>query len=124
MDNNNPMQHQFINAYCDYLLLQLVAVLREVKYLEIRSTEEIPDSASAMYSRNDTFRQYLANLDLTVHLYNKVRTTVLEVEFPLVEGQLEQIDTQLEKAEKSLDWNNDSKCLFTHILKYYSNFLC
>ena len=63
------------------LLLQLVAVLREVKYLEIRGSEEIPGSAATIYSKNDTFRQYVANLDLTVQWYNKVRTTVLEVMF-------------------------------------------
>ena len=51
---------------------QLVAVLREVKYLEIRNKEEIPNSASTMYSKNDTFRKYVANLDLTVQWYNKV----------------------------------------------------
>ncbi len=54
------------------LLLQLVAVLREVKYLEIRGSEEIPRSAAEMYSKNQTFRQYVANLDLTVQWYNKV----------------------------------------------------
>ncbi len=56
----------------DWFTLQLVAVLREVKYLEIRATEEIPGSAKEMYSKNDTFRQYVANLDLTVQWYNKV----------------------------------------------------
>lgn len=87
---------------------QLVAVLREVKYLEIRGSEEIPESAAAIYSKNDTFRQYVANLDLTVQWYNKVRTTVLEVEYPLVEGQLEQIDVQLQRAEKDLNWNSEA----------------
>ena len=69
------------NLYCDILvgrfsnelnLFQLVAVLREVKYLEIRASEEIPGSAADIYSKNDTFRQYVANLDLTVQWYNKV----------------------------------------------------
>ena len=85
--------------------LQLVAVLREVKYLEIHGRDDIPESASAIYAKNDTFRQYVANLDLTVLWYNKVRENVLEVEFPLVEQQLDQIDQQLLKAEKELSWN-------------------
>jgi dynein heavy chain len=46
-----------------------------------------------------------------VHLYNKVRNTILEVEFPLVEGQLQEIDVQLEQAEKSLNWESDGKVL-------------
>ncbi|KAJ8318719.1 LOW QUALITY PROTEIN: hypothetical protein KUTeg_003810 [Tegillarca granosa] len=86
---------------------QLTAVLREVKYLEMRQQEEIPGSASNMYSKNDTLWQYVTNLDLSVHLYNKVRNTILEVEFPLVEGQIKDLDVDLEQAEKSLNWNSE-----------------
>ena len=39
--------------------------------------------------------------------YNKVRETVLEVEFPLVESQLMSIDQQLQKSEKDLSWEGD-----------------
>ena len=52
-----------------------MAVLREVKYLEIREKEEVPNSASSIYSKNDTFRKFVANLDLTVQWYNKVSET-------------------------------------------------
>lgn len=85
---------------------QLTAVLREVKYLESSSQEDIPASAAEMYKSNDTLWKYLTNLDLSVHLYNKVRNTILEVEFPLIEGQLQDIDVQLEQAEKSLNWES------------------
>jgi hypothetical protein len=170
---------------------QLTAVLREVKYLDGREEQEIPESAKAMFAKNDTFWRFVTNLDLTVHvnitiglnqtykfsdecihdylyicidgyhsntlksccylltflkikmqpifkikqmkimtfapntmkksiiyiihikhvLYNKVRNTILEVEFPLVEGQLQEIDVQLEQAEKSLNWESDGKVL-------------
>ncbi|XP_070187600.1 dynein beta chain, ciliary-like isoform X2 [Littorina saxatilis] len=86
---------------------QLVAVLREVKYLEIRGSEEIPGSAATIYAKNDMFRKFVANLDLTVQWYNKVRKTVLEVEYPLVESQLDEIDVQLKQAEESLNWENE-----------------
>jgi dynein heavy chain len=85
-----------------------VAVLREVHYLNIRGRDHIPESASSIYKMNETLRQYVANLDLTVQWYNKVRESVLEVEFPLIEGQLQEIDVQLEKAEKELNWNSES----------------
>ena len=87
----------------------MVAVLREVHYLEKRNEEEIPAEAADLFDKNETFRRFRANLDLTVAWYNKVRTTINEVEFPLVETQLAQIDTQLLQAEQSLDWTNDSK---------------
>ena len=50
------------------ILSQLVSVLREVRYLESLKREdiEIPGSAAGIYSKNDLFRQYLANLDLIV----------------------------------------------------------
>ena len=69
--------------------------------------ESIPDSAASLYSKNDTLRKYVANLELTVQWYNKVRDTVIEVEFPLIDGQLTEIDAQLERAEKDLNWNSE-----------------
>ena len=60
--------HTCLGIFC----AQLVAVLREVKYLEQRSLQEIPASAATIYAKNDTFRQYINNLDLTVTWYNKV----------------------------------------------------
>ncbi|XP_036372722.1 dynein heavy chain 9, axonemal [Megalops cyprinoides] len=86
---------------------QLVSVLREVKYLESRQTETIPDTAADIYSSKESLRQYVANLDLTVSWYNKVIRNVLEVEFPLVEGQLKGIDTQLMEAEESINWRSN-----------------
>lgn len=94
---------------------QLTAVLREVKYLESREKEEIPESASTIFTRNDTLWKFVTNLDLTVHLYNKVRKTILEVEFPLVEGQLKDIDVELEQAEKTINWNGDGMEIFVII---------
>lgn len=76
-------------------------------YLEQRNQEPTPESAGNIYSRNETFRKFTANLDLTVQWYNKVRDTVLEVEFPLIESQLADIDSQLQKAEKDLNWNSE-----------------
>lgn len=85
-------------------------MLREVHYLEKREMEQIPGDAAELFSKNETFRRFRANLDLTVAWYNKVRQTVLEVEFPLVEQQLADIDSQLEQAENALNWTNDSRC--------------
>ena len=96
---------------------QLTAVLREVKYLENRGSEDIPDSAGTLYSKNDTLWLYVTNLDLSVQLYNKVRNTVLEVEFPLIEGQLDQIDTKLQQAEQTLNWENQGKIHWFHYYK-------
>lgn len=86
---------------------KLTAVLREVKYLEDDESKEIPKAAKNVYEHNDTLWKFSTNLDLTVRLYNKVRTSVLEVEYPLIAKQLEDIDQQLQEAEKTLNWENE-----------------
>ena len=87
---------------------QLVALLREVKYLEMQKEEDrvIPEKAAAVFAQNETYRKYLQNLDVTVHLYNSIRETVLDVEYPLIEGQLNDIDVQLERAISELNWTS------------------
>ena len=87
-----------------------------MKYLETaesESVESIPDSATGVFARNEEFHKYCANLDLTVAWYNQIRETVLEVEYPLIEGQLKEIDEQLEQAEKSLTWNSPGSVLLS-----------
>lgn len=76
---------------------------------ESESVEAIPESATTVFSRNEEFHKYCANLDLTVAWYNQIRETILEVEYPLIEGQLKDIDAQLEQAENSLTWNSPGK---------------
>uniref|UniRef100_H2YYB5 AAA+ ATPase domain-containing protein n=1 Tax=Ciona savignyi TaxID=51511 RepID=H2YYB5_CIOSA len=86
---------------------QLVSVLREVKYLDKGDSDEIPSEAARIFEAKESYRQYVANLDLAQQWYNKTRNTLLDVEFPLVEGQLSSIDDKLMKAEKELCWKSD-----------------
>lgn len=86
---------------------QLIAVLREVRYLRFMETENVPEGAITLYNQHNTFRNYVANLDLTVKWYNHVRQNVLSVELPLIASQLEDIDNVLHKAESTLSWVSD-----------------
>uniref|UniRef100_H3A2B2 Dynein axonemal heavy chain 9 n=1 Tax=Latimeria chalumnae TaxID=7897 RepID=H3A2B2_LATCH len=90
---------------------QLTSVLREVKYLESRMMEAIPSTAAEIYSSKESYRQYVANLELATSWYNKILKTVLEVEFPLIEGQLQDIDFKLKEAEEMLTWNKEGKTI-------------
>ncbi|XP_056405417.1 dynein axonemal heavy chain 9 [Hyla sarda] len=83
---------------------QLVSVLREVKYLQTLRMETIPKEAEDIFSTKESYRQYTANLELSTNWYNKILSTILEVEFPLVEGQLKEIDIRLKSAEETLNW--------------------
>ena len=74
-----------------------------MKYLEIRSKETIPDASKTLYEKNDTLRQFRENLDLICKWYNKIRTTTLDIEMPLILGQLDEIDKQLEEGSIAFD---------------------
>lgn len=51
---------------------QLASVLKEVKYLEARQTEAIPEPAMQIYATREQLWQYVANLELIAAAYNKV----------------------------------------------------
>ena len=72
----------------------------------------IPESAANVFQQNETYRKYLQNLDVTVALYNKVRGTIMDVEYPLIEKQLYDIDQELEKAISQLNWTSEGIQLF------------
>eukprot|EP01135_Chromosphaera_perkinsii_P002940 Nk52_evm51s230 gene=Nk52_evmTU51s230 len=83
----------------------LIALLREVKYLSMIETE-IPESASQVFEKDDTFRQYRGNFQLIVKQYNEIKDTLLDVEAPLVTSKLEAIDKELEKGLESMNWES------------------
>ncbi|XP_011822268.1 PREDICTED: dynein heavy chain 17, axonemal [Mandrillus leucophaeus] len=85
----------------------LVAVLREVKYLNFQQQKDIPDSAESLFSENETFRKFVGNLELIVGWYNEIKTTVKAVEFLLIKSELEAIDVKLLSAETTLFWNGE-----------------
>ncbi|XP_075759566.1 dynein axonemal heavy chain 9 isoform X2 [Pelodiscus sinensis] len=86
---------------------QLISVLREVKYLAANQVEGIPETAAAIYSSKELYRRLVANLELMANAYNTVLRTVLEVEYPLVQGQLQEIDSRLKEAEETLHWRTE-----------------
>uniref|UniRef100_A0A670JPV6 Dynein axonemal heavy chain 9 n=1 Tax=Podarcis muralis TaxID=64176 RepID=A0A670JPV6_PODMU len=92
---------------------QLVSVLREVSYLGPSQTGKIPEAAAEIFSSKESFRKLVANLDLMVTWYNKILLTVLEVEYPLVQDQLQEIDSQLREAEETLNWKTEG--LWEHV---------
>ncbi|NXH48679.1 DYH9 protein, partial [Dicaeum eximium] len=86
---------------------QLVSVLREVSYLRGSGAGAIPLEAAEIYSCKESFWQLVASLELMGNSYNKVLRTVLEVEYPLVQGRLQDIDLKLREAEETLTWKTE-----------------
>ena len=66
----NNKEHASVN--CHRFLFQLVSVLREVKYLDDADIEDIPEEAAKIFAAKESYRQYVANVDLTQQWYNKV----------------------------------------------------
>ncbi|KAM6049902.1 dynein axonemal heavy chain 17 [Theristicus caerulescens] len=86
---------------------ELVAVLREVKYLNFQQQKDIPGCAESLFAQNETFQKFVDNLSLIVGWYNEVKQRLLPVEFPLVAGELEAVDGQLASAEHTLFWHHE-----------------
>lgn len=78
-----------------------------MSYLEPRQMHRIPETAAAMFSSREFYRQLVAKLELMADWYNKVVKTLVEVEFPLVEEELRVIDLRLRAAEGTLNWKTE-----------------
>jgi dynein heavy chain len=83
---------------------QLIAVIREVKYLGLRKDQKIPDEAKSIFQQNDQYVNYITSLDYTVDSYNKIFKIATAEEMALISSELQMIDTDIEKAEKQLQW--------------------
>ena len=78
-----------------------------MSYLQPQQMTHIPEMAAAMFSSREFYRQLVAHLELTATWYNKVTKTLLEVEFPLVQEELQDIDLRLRAAEETLSWKTE-----------------
>lgn len=68
--------------------------------MEMLATE----SAMAIFEQAETFRQQTGNLDLITNIYNSILETVLDVEKPLIQHKLDNIDKVLLKGITKLTW--------------------
>lgn len=67
----------------------------------------IPGAALKMLGRAETFRKYNSNLSSTINWYNKIRRTSRDVEFELIQTELEEIDKLAQRGQKELNWNSE-----------------
>ncbi|XP_077576473.1 dynein axonemal heavy chain 11 [Stigmatopora nigra] len=87
---------------------KLSEVLNDVKYMQ-RLSITIPVAAMNVFEKRDVFTKYISSLQLVVQWYNKLKTTVLEVELPLIRDELATVDQLLQRAENDLTWQ-DQDC--------------
>lgn len=58
------------SLFSGHCVLQLMAVLREVKYLNFQEMD-VPSSAETLFAQNEMFQKFLDNLDLITGWYNE-----------------------------------------------------
>ncbi|KAM3873375.1 dynein axonemal heavy chain 11 [Diretmus argenteus] len=85
---------------------QLNEVLKDVKHIQTLNQINIPAAAMTVFQKRDMFIKYVNSLQLLVQWYNKLKQTVLEVEFPLIRAELQAIDLQLTRAETEVTWQD------------------
>ncbi|XP_072536739.1 dynein axonemal heavy chain 11 [Salminus brasiliensis] len=85
---------------------ELLAVLRDVKHLQMLEHTSIPSAAMEVYEKKDVFLTCMSSLQLLVQWYNKVQQTAVDVEVSLMKVELEAVDQLLYQAETEITWQH------------------
>ncbi|KAI1899527.1 hypothetical protein AGOR_G00062710 [Albula goreensis] len=118
---NTHLQEPLLTLSQDTGLFQLnfnptlTSVLREVKYLDMLKYQNIPKAALQLYSKKETLYMYTQTLSLVSQWFNRLQSTILDVELHLVEKEMEKTRQQLRPALESLTWGQDD--LWEYILQ-------
>uniref|UniRef100_A0A1B6BXH8 Dynein beta chain, ciliary-like n=1 Tax=Clastoptera arizonana TaxID=38151 RepID=A0A1B6BXH8_9HEMI len=85
---------------------ELVAALREVRYLKLISKEGIPEDALLLHDSSETYFNYTFNLNLIIGWYNTIRQKSMPEEFLLVVEEVMIIDELIDEAQELLNWTS------------------
>ncbi|XP_029686282.1 dynein heavy chain 11, axonemal isoform X1 [Takifugu rubripes] len=85
----------------------LASVLREVKYLDMLKTLNIPKVAVQLHSQQGRLYVYTQTLTLVTQWYNQLHNTMLDVEMGLVKDEMDMMRQQLEPALQELVWSQE-----------------
>ena len=86
-----------------------LSILMEVKHMRKDFPErKLPVKALELFQRFDDFRKYNNSLEQTVCLYNFLKMKTVAQEYKLIEPEINDLDNDLEAAEKTLNWNSEN----------------
>jgi len=83
----------------------LIRLLRETRYF-LQLDQSVPQSASDVFSKDETYRSWICSLDMIVYKYNNIKTCLHPVEEPLVINGIKKIDETLKPAIDDLIWKS------------------
>lgn len=88
---------------------ELVALLREIRYIKMLQFEPLPEEVDIFYSRNEELVEDIMSAKRIVEYYNHLRTKTLPEEFALIQHEIDMIDTYIEKLTDEMQWTDNSK---------------
>lgn len=91
---------------------ELIAILREVKYMRILEIPNIAPEAQALFDRNEELYKSLLLLYRIIEWYNHLKLHTLPVEYALIETEVNELDLNLEDLTTKLNWETDSKSVY------------
>lgn len=86
----------------------LVRLLCEIRYLLLFGLE-VPPAALGMFSRADTYRTWIRQLDIIMGKYDSALSELLPVEGPLLEDRIVKMDTVLSRGFADLKWRSGDR---------------
>uniref|UniRef100_T1IU37 Dynein beta chain, ciliary n=1 Tax=Strigamia maritima TaxID=126957 RepID=T1IU37_STRMM len=86
---------------------KLVAVLREVKYLNFFGYSNMPANAENLFAQREFFLTYVYSLEMLASGYNTIIDECLPSEIALISEELSGIEEQLEVGLVDMKWNNE-----------------
>jgi len=84
---------------------QLIKLLNEVKYFVIQK-KDVPGVAMELYEKAELFRVQTGSLELMRGNYNWMLRSLLEVERPLLQGHMKNIDKLMQRGLTDLKWQS------------------
>ncbi|XP_031334092.1 dynein beta chain, ciliary-like [Photinus pyralis] len=106
---------------------ELVAILREVKYMKMLDITDFAPDIEELFQRNEELFQSCQQLNTIVEYYNHLKTNTLPEEYALFKDEMDQINVQLNVLIDSIDWtvNSDEfvKNLYDNIKQLYDRVL-
>ena len=84
---------------------QLVAALREVRYMKFLELLEIPYEAVELYEKVELFFDCQQKFNRVVEWYNHLKISTLPVEYNLIAAEMKKVDEMLESVISVITWS-------------------
>ncbi|KAK9886614.1 hypothetical protein WA026_017536 [Henosepilachna vigintioctopunctata] len=83
---------------------ELVAMLREMKYLKTIQNLTLPEEAIELFEKMESLYQSMIKLKRIVEYYNHLKNNCRQVEFDIIRDEMANIDIMLEPAISQYNW--------------------